>query len=267
MVRWLGLLGLAYVALIMAVYLRQQDLLYIPDPAPPEPSQLRALGLQFWPEHSAIAQRGFIDATPPLQPKGTILLCHGNAGAAWNRAYYVEALRPLGYRVILVEYPGYGGRPGKPSEPVLVEDVRQTLLKVHQEFGGPIYLWGESLGAGVAAAVTAQSPVPTDGLVLLTPWDTLPMVAQSLYWYLPARWLVKDQYNSIQNLARFRKPIALLIAEQDEVIAPQRGLALFASLQAPKRLWVFRQAGHNTWPSETGAGWWQEVVHFLFSQA
>ncbi len=42
------------------------------------------------------------------------IVLHGNAGAALDRAYYVSALLPLGVEVDLLEYPGYGPRPGEP---------------------------------------------------------------------------------------------------------------------------------------------------------
>ena len=98
----------------------------------------------------------------------------GNAGAAWQRAYYVEALELLGYRVVLAEYPGYDGRAGSPSEAALVADGIASVEQIYQRYGEPIVLWGESVGSGVAAAVARQSQVPLAGLVLLTPWDSLP---------------------------------------------------------------------------------------------
>jgi len=45
-------------------------------------------------------------------PKGTVTVFHGNAGPAAGREFYLQALAPLNYRVILAEYPGYGGRTG-----------------------------------------------------------------------------------------------------------------------------------------------------------
>lgn len=52
-----------------------------------------------------------------------MIVFHGNAGAAIDRSYYVDALTPLGYRVVLAEYPGYGGRSGQPREKVFVADA------------------------------------------------------------------------------------------------------------------------------------------------
>lgn len=98
----------------------------------------------------------------------------GNAGAAIDRSYYVRALEPLGYRVLLMEYPGYGGRPGSPSETTLTRDARASIELARQAFGQPIFLWGESLGSGVVAAVVADPTLPVAAVILLTPWDSLP---------------------------------------------------------------------------------------------
>jgi len=53
----------------------------------------------------------------------------------------------LGYRVILAEYPGYGARKGSPSETTLISNGVETLKQVLHDFGGPVFLWGESLGS------------------------------------------------------------------------------------------------------------------------
>jgi alpha-beta hydrolase superfamily lysophospholipase len=144
-----------------------------------------------------------------------------------------------------------------------VADAKETIELVYQEYGGPLFLWGESLGAGVAAAVAADPPVPVDGVVLITPWDTLGDLAQSLYWYLPAKWLMRDRYDNIGNLRSFEGPVAVLMAEGDEVIPPRRSSRLYASLPGPKRLWVFPGAGHNSWPTGPAETWWREVVDFM----
>jgi pimeloyl-ACP methyl ester carboxylesterase len=85
-----------------------------------------------------------------------VLVFHGNAGSALDRKYYPDALEKLGYRVILVEYPGYGGRRGKLGEGSFVADARDLVTLARDEFGDPIYVWGESLGCGVAIAVAAD---------------------------------------------------------------------------------------------------------------
>jgi pimeloyl-ACP methyl ester carboxylesterase len=255
-----GLIG--YVIICGFVYLMQAGLLYYPDRTPPSQAQLKSVKLAFWPA-SGDSFRGHISTGPMPPASGVVVVFHGNAGAAWHRDYYVGPLQGLGYRVVLAEYPVYSGRSGKLSEKSLVADGKETVRLAKREFGGPLYICGESLGAGVAAGVAAEPPVSVAGVVLITPWDSLANLAQTIYWYLPARWLVRDPYDSVQNLTRFGGKIAVALAEHDEIIPNRHGRTLFDALPNIKKLWMIRDATHNTWPSLTGTEWWREVMSFL----
>ncbi len=95
------------------------------------------------------------------------------------------------------------------------------------------------------------------------PWDTLPNLAQTHYWYFPTRWLVKDKYNNIDNLKRYNGRIAVLLAKNDEVIPVKHGRNLYESITIEKKLWLFENAGHNEVPVESELRWWQEVAEFI----
>ncbi len=250
-----------YSCLVLAAFLLQRQLLYYPAPNSPTADQLQNLGLRFWP--TANSFRGFVANEVLEKSNGTVVVFHGNAGAAWQRQYYADALQPLGYQVVLAEYPGYAARSGSPSEKALVTDARETIQQAYEQFGGPLIVWGESLGCGIAAALAADSSLPLSAVVMLTPWDNLPRLAQSVYWFLPVRWLVRDKYDNTANLRNFKGPVAVLIAEQDEIIPNAHSRLLYESLGGPKKLWLFPGAGHNTWPATVDAGWWREVMAFV----
>jgi uncharacterized protein len=259
-----------YLLLVAITALAQKRMLYFPDPTPPSAANLRpAYGpaLAVWPAE-APPHRGYVSAEPvdATPTRGTVVVFHGNAGNARHRGYYLMALESRGYRVVLAEYPGYGGRDGALGEASFVTDGRETARRALAEFGGPLWLWGESLGAGVATAVAADRALPVAGVVLITPWDNLPDLAQALYWYLPARWLLRDRYDNRANLSQYPGPVAVLIAERDEIIPPHHSQRLYEALNEPKRRWVFPGAGHNTWPVNPLAPWWDEVVDWLDGQ-
>lgn len=253
-----------YCAFLVFVYLTQDRILYFPDTYPLETAAARAKGFHFslWPENTP-DYHGFVEADAPRTPKGVILLFHGNAGAAPDRFFYGKELAPLGYRLILFEYPGYGARAGETREASFVSAAVDAARAALEQFGGPLYLLGESLGCGVASAVAGSGQVPVAGVVLITPWDTLPDMAQSAFWYLPAKWLTKDRYDNIRNLNRYDGPVAVVVAEQDEVIPPERGRRLYALLTGRKRLWLLPGAGHNTWLQGVEPSWWKDVVGFV----
>lgn len=269
-------LVLGYLLLMGFMTMSQDRLLYLPDPTPPTPANLKLSAgrpLALWPPATGLAFRGYVRAgtesavgaeTPS---RGTVLVFHGNAGSARDRAFYLRALEPLGLRVLLAEYPGYGGRPGDLSEASLVADARETLRLARRHFGEPLWVLGESLGAAVAAQTAADPAGPASGLLMITPWDNLPDLAQSIYWYLPARWLVRDAYDSRAALQGYPGPVAMLIAGRDEIVPPAQSQRLFQALTEPKRLWVFPEADHNTWPASSNPAWWAEVWNWLAAEA
>ena len=61
----------------------------------------------------------------------------------------------------------------------------ETVRLAYEQYKEPLYLVGESLGCGVAAAVAKQTSVPIAGIILITPWDTLASVAKSCFLFFP----------------------------------------------------------------------------------
>lgn len=249
---WIVGLGLGLLALI---YVWQDRLLYFPARATVE--QLAGLGLRPWP--SAQGFRGLV-AEPQGIARGTVIVFHGNAGHAGHRAFYAQALAPLGFRVILAEYPGYGPRSGKPVEASLVADAGETVALAHGQYGGPLLLMGESLGAAVAAAAGVHHRERLAGLVLITPWDRLANVASHHYPWLPVRWLLRDRYDTAARLAHFDRPVMVIVAEQDSIVPARMGKALHATLGGPKRLMTIDGAGHNDWLDRVDATWWRKAT-------
>ncbi|WP_319547702.1 serine aminopeptidase domain-containing protein [Desulfogranum marinum] len=252
---------IGYVTVLAVVFLLQRKMLYLPSDYRPSGNELGRDGLSYWP--SPDQYRGFVGQSRSGEGKGTIIVFHGNAGTAYHRNFYVNALSQYGIRVLLAEYPGYGGRVGQPSEDVLVKDAITTIELAYRQYGQPLFLWGESLGCGVVAGAVSKIQVPIQGVVLFLPWDTLPDLAQTHYWYFPARWLVHDAYNNIENLRQFEGRIAVVLAEKDEVVPVQHGMRLYESINTDKKLWVFKQTTHNEVPVHAGLPWWQEVVAYI----
>lgn len=254
---------LIYFGILLAVFLMQRKMIYFPERyAWAEREELMVkLDLRPWP--SASDMRGLMSGSPLAGAKGTVLVFHGNAGSALHRAYFIDALVRLDYRVIVAEYPGYGSRSGSPSESVLIEDGIAAAKMVVNEFPGPLFLCGESLGSGVVAGVVASQQVPVKGVLLITPFDTMARVAEHHYWFFLARWLLLDKYDNVTKLRDFAGPVAMVVAGRDEVVPNRRSLVLFGALQGIKRLWYFEQAGHNSLPLEAWQSWWSEAMEFL----
>ncbi len=244
----------------------QNKMLYYPSAALPTEQLLAARHLRFWPSPGA-AYRGLAPVNDADYPRGTIVVFHGNGGTAVDRVYYAQVLGRLGYRVILAEYPGYGGRQGPLGERSFVNDADGTLHLAFETHGRPLFVLGESLGCGVAAAVSAITPVDIDGMILITPWDTLAAVAKAVFPFVPVRLFLTDAYDSIGHLASFKGKIAVVGAAEDAVIPLRHARRLFLSLPtADKKMWVVDGAGHNTWPDAVDVDWWKEITAFLSAE-
>ena len=255
---------LVFLAILVFAYLRQEKMLYFPYKCTRAAEAGRATrqGLRLWPPNST-DYYGLISVEFPGQSKGVVIIFHGNAGSAADRFYYVAEIQRLGYRVILYEYPGYGARPGPLLETAFVADAMRATRAAIGEFGGPLYVWGESLGCGIASAIASKKEMTVKGVVMVTPWDTLPNLAQDLYRFLPVKWVLKDKYDNITNLREFKGPIAVVMADKDEVIPNKRTDKLFESLPENKRLWTLNDVGHNNWITVVDTKWWKEVMNFV----
>jgi uncharacterized protein len=225
-----------------------------------------AAGLIPW-DHStpgSASPQGYVraDFAAPA-PRGTIVCFHGNGEVAWMRSDMVQAFRQRGFRTFLYEYPGYGGRPGTPSEKVIVPDAQALIRSLDQAGFGPIYVWGQSLGTGVAAAVCADETLPVQGLALLMPWDNIANVGLAIYPYLPVRLIMIDKYDSIANLEHFRHPICVIRGDRDEIIPPRLSLNLFAHLPGPKKMILKEGFGHGDWPDSPELSWWDDALDFI----
>ena len=240
----------------------QYKLLYLPGSPAPSEGSLKARGLKAWP--GAGNYRGYIGIDEAKHATGTVVVFHGNAGTAADRTYHMKALSSLGYRVILAEYPLYGGRAGVLGERAFVKDGVETVRLAFEQFGGPVFLLGESLGCGVAAGVSRQTSVKIDGIILITPWDTLKAVARAKFPYLPVGLFLKDRYDTIDNLKTFKGRIAVVGAERDELIPIGHAVHLYDSIAGSgKKMWTIKGAGHNDWPMYINGTWWKETMDFV----
>ena len=263
--RLLGILGrslaIAAALILIGVTMFQDRLLYFPEPA--TVAEMLSPGLIAWP--MAEDFRGLL-AEPVGFIRGTAIVFHGNAGHAGHRGVYADALTQQGLRVILAEYPAYGPRAGALGEESLVADAALTIDLAYRQYGAPVLLIGESLGAGVAAAAAVRRPDEVAGLLLITPWDSLARVAAHHYPWLPVGWLLRDRYESAGHLRAFGRPVMVALAARDSIVPARFGGALYDALSVPRRLALIPGAEHNDWADRVDAGWWLQAIDFLLGK-
>jgi fermentation-respiration switch protein FrsA (DUF1100 family) len=181
---------------------------------------------------------------PPREGSPVVLFLHGNAGNIGHRAWRLALFRELGWGVMLLEYRGYGGNPGRASEAGLTIDAHAGLATL-QNMGFPpsaILLWGESLGSGLAVRLAAEREV---GAVLLeAPYTSIADVARLRYPFVPVNWLLRDRFDSLRILGKVRAPVLVMHGAHDKVIPVAMGRAVYAAAAEPKELWIAPSAGH-----------------------
>ena len=254
-------LALLVVVGVAAAYGLQRRLIYFPDRCSETEALARARHAGLLPWRSATGALLGWRTSGPARPRGRVLVLHGNAGSALDRTYYVAALGRLGLEVLLLEYPGYGARAGKPGLASLT-DAAVEAIDAATPGGTPVYLLGESLGSGVAARAAALRPAGVAGLVLVTPFAELAAVARRHYGAVAAA-LLRDRFAPAHDLAGFRRPVVVLVAGRDEVVGAEQGRALFQALPGPKRLVEQPDATHNTLDLAPHLPLWGETITFL----
>jgi uncharacterized protein len=263
--RIVALLAAIAAAALVLVWLLQRRLLYFPERTDRATAERRArsLGLEPWTDGGTLI--GW-RARHPAGARGRLVVLHGNAGDALDRAHYVGAFAfaspALPLDVYLLEYPGYGPREGAPSQAALVAAARAAVVAARRDGPGPVLVAGESLGSGVAALTAAEEPASVDGLLLVTPLASVPAVARRHYGPLPAL-VHRDAYRADLELPRYGGRAAFLVAGRDEVVFADLGRALFDAYPGPKRLWVDERATHNGLDWRPGLARWREMIEFL----
>jgi len=191
----------------------------------------------------------FVPAAPGAGPTGrqrmAVLVAPGNGGNRADRAGLADELRRRGLAVLLMDYRGYGGNPGSPSEKGLACDA-MAAVEALEDLGYPpertIY-FGESLGSGVVAALQVRRPPA--GMVLRSPFPELADVGARHYPWLPVRLLLRERFPVADHLAGSDVPVTVIYGDRDQVVPTE--LSARVADQAPvlvERV-VIAGADHN----------------------
>jgi fermentation-respiration switch protein FrsA (DUF1100 family) len=240
-----GSLLVLYGLALTALFLFQRRILFHPDTSRPDLARIPILGVQPMTVTTEDGLSLLAWYLPPVQEGGRVVLyLHGNAGHIGHRAYRLGPLRQLGWGVLLLEYRGYGGNPGRPSEPGLLTDARAGLAAL-RAMGLPldrIILWGESLGSGLAVRLAVEQPVAA--AVLEAPYTSMTAMARLRYPFPLVGRLLLDRFDSLSVIGAVRAPVLVIHGARDRIIPLAMGRAIYAAAPDPKELWIAEEAGH-----------------------
>jgi len=242
---WIAVIAVCcYVGMAAIVYLAQRSLMYFPDRTHVTPA---AAGLPEATEVPLTASDGVqirVWHVAPQAGKPVILYFHGNGGALRYRVERFHRLITAGIGLVALEYRGYGGLAGSPSEQGLIRDAEAAYAYAAAHYSvQQIVVWGESLGSAVAVALAAEKPV--DRVILEAPFTSALAIAERRYWYLPVRLLMKDQFRSDERIDKVTAPLLILHGVHDRVVPYAMGERLFELANKPKHIVRFLDGGHE----------------------
>jgi fermentation-respiration switch protein FrsA (DUF1100 family) len=245
MVKLVLVLAAIYAAVAVAAFIAQRKLMYFPDPERVPPSNFGLAGVEERVLDTPDGARliAWYGRAAPGRP--TVLYLHGNAGNLGNRSERVRKYIARGLGILMLSYRGYSGSTGSPTERNNVADAKLAYEALRKDgiAADDIFLYGESLGSGIAVQVAAEKPV--SGIVLDAPYTSIVDVAAGEYPYLPVRPFMLDRYETIRHLRDVKAPLLVVHGEDDEVIPVAMGRAVYAAANGPKEIATFPGAGHS----------------------
>ena len=245
LLKWtLIVLLVGYVGAVALLYMVQRALMYFPDTERMPPAAAGLPGAQEILLDAADGERLVAWHVPPRGDRPVVLYLHGNGGALSHRAERFRALTADGTGLVAIDYRGFGGSTGRPSEAGLLIDAQTAYGFAAARYpAARIAVWGESLGTGVAVALAAERPAGR--LVLEAPFTSAVDLAARRYPFVPVRWLMKDQFRSDLRVASVAAPLLVLHGARDTIVPIEYGERLFGLAREPKRFVRFPQGEHE----------------------
>lgn len=246
-VRTLVVAGVAVAGLGVLVWTMQRSLIYFPDRSPvPAAGDVIAGAEDIVLSTSDGLELGAWFVPPSGEDRGmAVLVAPGNGGNREGRAGLAEELATRGFAVLLMDYRGYGGNPGSPTEDGLHRDAVAALQWLEIE-GYPVdatILFGESLGTGVVAGLLES--YESAGVVLRSPFTELADVGRHHYPWLPIQTMLRDRYPVMEPISRTQTPVTVIRGERDSVVPTELSAQVADAASALVEGMVLPDADHN----------------------
>jgi hypothetical protein len=246
-VKLLGCFIGLYILVCLVVFLCQRRLIYCPSA---EQVQLPP-GFEVWKTAGTDEVQGY---RRQGQADVCLFFLHGNAG---NARGWAQATVDFPGDVFVLEYPGYGERPGSPSERALKSAALAGFDAEAHRYRAVI-LCGESLGCGVTPAILEKHSAAVRALVLITPFTSASDMAAAQFPFLPTALLLKDRFPLFEEWRAYAGPSFVVVAGNDEVIPAKLSARYIQAQTARRQVAVIPNARHND--VRISAAFWQKVI-------
>ena len=241
---WLIVIAAAgYAGVLLLMYVFQRAMMYFPDPRRIAPAQAGLPQADEVTLTSSDGEKLIAWYVPARGDKPLVIYFQGNAEGLLARAGRFAWMIADGDGLLALNYRGFGGSSGKPTEDGLIRDATAAYEFARARYPAKrIVLFGESLGTAVAVALAAGHEI--GALILDAPFTSAADVGAAAYPFAPVRRLMKDKFRSDERIGRVAAPLLVLHGDADRIVPSRFGEALFALAREPKRLVRFPQGGH-----------------------
>lgn len=205
---------LLYALVIGYFYFNQRNLLF-PIPRPRTPAIPGAQLLHIDGEGGSVVAL-YIPARPG---NPTLAHFHGNQQQLADMQPIAQRYAGQGLGFFAIEFPGYGLAGGSPSETAIYTAAERALAYLRdtlQVSEAATIIYGQSLGTGAAVEMAARGR--GSRLILIAPYTSIADEAAFHYPFLPARWIVKDRFDSFARAPQVKQPVLIIHGTDDEVV-------------------------------------------------
>ncbi|MCO8277064.1 lysophospholipase [Actinoplanes sp. TRM 88003] len=229
--------------ILAAIWFLQRRLIYFPDPADP-PLVTGAERVTLY-TSDGLELGSWLFRPPSGAPdqRMSVLVAPGNAGNRSGRAPLAAALAAEGFTVLLIDYRGYGGNPGRPSEQGLARDAEAAWQFLTADFGDRLIYFGESLGAAVVTGLATRHPPQM--LVLRSPFIDLASAGREHYPFLPVDLMLRDKFPVAAPISKITAPTLVIYGTADRVVPPRQSTTVADNAAGLLRVMSVENAGHN----------------------
>jgi len=255
------LLVVVFAGATVLLYLLQGKMIFFPQPTAPE-NRSRYAGNEIRLRHGDVTLTGwfFNNAVGPGNP----LVVYYGGNAEDVTLNFGDLGRFKAQSFLFMNYRGYGGSDGKPSETALLSDalfVFDHLVTTEGIDPAHVVLMGRSLGSGVAVHVAAKRRV--GGVILVTPFDSLVNVARAHYPIFPVGLLLRHRFDSAALAPGISTPALFLTASNDQVVPVRFAKNLEQVWGGPTTAVSVAGTDHNA--IESSPVYWDAVNAYLMS--
>lgn len=207
-----------------------------------------------------VAQRklhGWWFPSKPMPAKGTVVFFHGNAENLTSHFMHLAWISAEGYNFFIFDYPGYGLSEGKPTPQSCVEAGHAAIdwVTSHDDQNLPIIIYGQSMGSIIAlrTVIDKRTDMNLKLVVADSAFDSFQQIARhklSQHWFTwplqPLSYLLLSDHWAPTHLDTIAPvPVLLIHGQQDKVVEPQFGEAIFSKLAEPKTIWRIPNGNHT----------------------